>query len=421
MNKNLIYQAIQNPEVLVNLATADLERLTQEHPWFSAAHVLLAKKYQMSSDYRFTDQLHTAAMLSGNRTLLYRYLHQKEEPVLPIPPTLSSEVVEQSTSTEIHIEEAEELDDLIEQQEAFFDIFVDQKSASEPLEGNAFEKEAESQEADTLLGTLADRILAEEGEDATPTQEMHAFETDRDPLPDLLPPSLEEKRESAVAEDSNRAVEESPELHEVPKTFDDLDREILVNALHKSIEMEVSEPEQDDEDGMGEQSIRTTQTLADEEQSASSDPYTAWLLRRSREIHYSEGTSAEQATDEQKNTPQAPANTQPAEPEASQGVSHGVDRLKAPDKTRHQRDLIDRFIQQEPKISQGKASDYAGVSFGKESLEDSLGLVTETMAKLYAAQGKLDKARKAYKRLIELHPEKSVYFAAQLKNLNTKK
>jgi tetratricopeptide (TPR) repeat protein len=40
------------------------------------------------------------------------------------------------------------------------------------------------------------------------------------------------------------------------------------------------------------------------------------------------------------------------------------------------------------------------------------------MAQLYARQGKLDKARKAYKKLIELYPEKSIYFAAQLKNLD---
>jgi pentatricopeptide repeat protein len=44
--------------------------------------------------------------------------------------------------------------------------------------------------------------------------------------------------------------------------------------------------------------------------------------------------------------------------------------------------------------------------------------VTETMAKLFAQQGKIDKARKVYRQLMVLHPEKSVYFAAQLKNLN---
>jgi hypothetical protein len=39
------------------------------------------------------------------------------------------------------------------------------------------------------------------------------------------------------------------------------------------------------------------------------------------------------------------------------------------------------------------------------------------MAKLYAQQGQIGRARKAYKLLALKYPEKSVYFAAQLKKL----
>jgi hypothetical protein len=45
-------------------------------------------------------------------------------------------------------------------------------------------------------------------------------------------------------------------------------------------------------------------------------------------------------------------------------------------------------------------------------------LVTETMARLYAKQGQIGKARKAYKLLAMKNPAKSTYFAAQLKKLN---
>ncbi|MFN9799482.1 MAG: tetratricopeptide repeat protein, partial [Bacteroidota bacterium] len=87
----------------------------------------------------------------------------------------------------------------------------------------------------------------------------------------------------------------------------------------------------------------------------------------------------------------------------------------------HQSSLIDRFIRMEPKITPGKSADYDTGNLARESLEEDFGLVTETMAILFARQGKLDRARKVYRRLIELHPEKSVYFAAQLKNLNANK
>ncbi len=84
-------------------------------------------------------------------------------------------------------------------------------------------------------------------------------------------------------------------------------------------------------------------------------------------------------------------------------------------------DLIEKFIANEPRITPGKVDQYTGVSFAKDSLDENFDWVTETMAKLYAAQGKIDRARKAYKRLIELHPEKKIHFENQLKALNQRK
>lgn len=82
--------------------------------------------------------------------------------------------------------------------------------------------------------------------------------------------------------------------------------------------------------------------------------------------------------------------------------------------------IIDHFIKTEPQIARGRLMDFEIGNMAKESLEEDYNLVTETMAKLYVKQGKIEKARKAYKKLIELFPEKSIYFATQLKNLNKK-
>ena len=83
--------------------------------------------------------------------------------------------------------------------------------------------------------------------------------------------------------------------------------------------------------------------------------------------------------------------------------------------------LIDQFIANEPKITPGKVEQYTGVHLAKDSLDDNFDWVTETMAKLYVAQGKTERARKAYKQLIKLHPEKTIYFEQQLKALNSRK
>ena len=97
-------------------------------------------------------------------------------------------------------------------------------------------------------------------------------------------------------------------------------------------------------------------------------------------------------------------------------------RIQKPSVVEVQKSIIDKYIQKQPKITPGKAAEYTNTqNLGKDSLEEDMTFVTETMAKLYAAQGKIDKAKKVYRQLIALHPEKSVYFAAQLKNLNQNK
>jgi len=100
----------------------------------------------------------------------------------------------------------------------------------------------------------------------------------------------------------------------------------------------------------------------------------------------------------------------------------GLAPIDAPNEREKQKSIIDRFIKLEPKITPGKVSEYNTASnLAKESLEEDFSFATETMAKLFIAQGKFDKAKKVYRKLMELHPEKNVYFAAQLKNLNQNK
>ena len=84
--------------------------------------------------------------------------------------------------------------------------------------------------------------------------------------------------------------------------------------------------------------------------------------------------------------------------------------------------LIDLFIRNEPMISpiQPDVERPAVKELAKESLVEDTSLITETMARIYAAQGQLGRARRAYKLLALKYPEKSVYFAAQSKQLGRK-
>jgi hypothetical protein len=81
----------------------------------------------------------------------------------------------------------------------------------------------------------------------------------------------------------------------------------------------------------------------------------------------------------------------------------------APERTR---DLIDRFIQQETPAPTRKSEFFTPQQAAKRSLDDTAGLVTETLARIYEKQGNLPKAIDAYRKLALKYPEKSAYFAA---------
>jgi len=103
------------------------------------------------------------------------------------------------------------------------------------------------------------------------------------------------------------------------------------------------------------------------------------------------------------------------------------DRLKeitakneeSPDSTRLTREeLIDRFIEEEPSISRPKTKFFDPVKVAKSSREEQPGLVTETLAYIHIQQGNIDKAIEIYRKLSLNFPEKSGYFAAQIKKLS---
>ena len=214
--------------------------------------------------------------------------------------------------------------------------------------------------------------------------------TYRQPLYDLL------IRERLVAEAKavEQWVEEMPEEAETVEAEVEaagaepqldpeapMEREALIAAIGRTIEREV-EPtaaEPTDQETHDMERIRA----------AASSPFAAWLAQRAAAVGFGEAGQG------------LPASGLSAE-------TGGLDANA----------LIDRFIEQQPRIGKLREVEAPVEEWAKASVMEDPTLVTETMARIFAQQGQIGKARKAYRHLALTYPAKSTYFAAQLKKLN---
>ena len=96
------------------------------------------------------------------------------------------------------------------------------------------------------------------------------------------------------------------------------------------------------------------------------------------------------------------------------GPASGATDAELPPERRRKFDMIDRFIAQNPKIVPGER-DSGNIDIKPSLKLDKKELMTETLARVYLEQGKYKKAIQAYRILSLKYPEKSSFFADQIK------
>ena len=161
--------------------------------------------------------------------------------------------------------------------------------------------------------------------------------------------------------------------------------------------------------------IIKTPDLYKEEQTEPTS-FTEWLNKIKKE-------SATLTTNTGKEDTKTLTSSSPNKGDVEQGKSkNDVKTDKKPTFFEQNKQIIDKIIETDPsriKLSSNKF--FTPNTDAKQSLLENEHLVTETLAKIYALQGNISKAIRAYEILSLKFPQKSVYFASLIEKLKTNK
>ena len=233
-----------------------------------------------------------------------------------------------------------------------------------------------------------------------------------DPLEQVVVQDMNEMPEESVEEELHYRLEEDP-IEELADDTHQLIMENIASSDFFALEDKVTESKT-------EASTSKEVSRYDDEQL----PYTfLWWLNKTRKAHaksyrpYVSFTldTSEKIEEKPKQAPDIDLNawTEPT-PIREQTTSPTAEKRKGDD-------IIERFIQQEPQLSPPSADKMSPENKARKSAEDSLEVVSETLAKIYTEQLLIDKAIATYQKLSLKFPEKSTYFANQIVALEQRK
>ena len=95
-------------------------------------------------------------------------------------------------------------------------------------------------------------------------------------------------------------------------------------------------------------------------------------------------------------------------------------KRKKPQSSHSNIELVDHFLSQQSDKPKKRAEFFNPQKAGAKSLEENFTVISETLAIIYFQQEKYELAKQSYEALSLKYPEKSVYFAARLKEINEK-
>lgn len=413
MNSKQLPEWMRKPGLTGREDGAQLDSLLRSYPYFQTAHLLYIKNLHNQGSFLYNNQLKSAAIYVADRKVLYDLIKRKDA-VEPVEETTVSEI-EKAVSAQEHNQEikpvppkfpekrfvsnpdeweagmlrqlqllhhwrGKEKEDVKPKEEIL--PFVNTPPVAERKEIQTEVPKHEIPDAKDELNTLL-YVLVEPGQSEDIGEELT-----EETVAEVENSTEDTKWEIQPIEDFKQENTESPAHVEIPQ--DPVQQDILVEAIHSVFELEADDtlPSISDLKTVSDTTVQPESAeihLIPQENDISGMSFGAWVASLKQ------------------------TSTIARHPEERSDKSAVISESGE--------ELIERFIREEPRIQVKKSGFFNPVNMAKKSVQDSDEFVTETLARIYAKQGNIPKAVRAYQKLSLKFPEKTAYFAALIEEL----
>ena len=413
MNKTEFYELIHHPENAGDRPLTEAENIISQFPYWQSIRLLYVKALQQKQHFSFDSKLKLTAIYAGDRNKLFEYIQ------LP----LSQKTVELAESNSTKEFDAEF---------NYSNQHVNATDTAETINGttdsNRITVESSLSKEQTFVNdTIESGVMESIKSIENPTSFNDNIDKDSsatlqfvesNSTPEL---NMEANDEPAIdisilspEQNDDQNAEAPPTLEEEINSINSYEETAIASDIDKTNTTRVDIPP------LFSEASNHNEKFSSENKTNHS--FSEWLkiVKQQEVISHVEFNKQ---VDPPEQPQSAPANQTENEisivnAEIKQTVTESKKEIKEPELVQDlKNELIDKFIQNEPRIQPQKGEFYSPSVAARKSVIFDEDLISETLADIFYKQKLFDKAIKAYEKLTLMFPEKSTLFAARIQKI----